>query len=115
MTPGASREHVKITVREGRFLWEDLGSTNGTLVNGAAMLNGELRPGDSLQIGDTVLRFEAEDTPAQAATPDTTLFKQTIVDQTGRGLGGRGRRQDGDTSSRFLQCHEGDRVELRDV
>jgi pSer/pThr/pTyr-binding forkhead associated (FHA) protein len=46
--------------REGRHFVEDMRSTNGTTLNGAA-LNGEaeLVDGDTIQIGDTVFRFEA--------------------------------------------------------
>ena len=56
----ASGLHVRVFSREGRFFVEDMNSTNGTLLNGAT-LNGEaeLMDGDSLQIGDTELRFEA--------------------------------------------------------
>ena len=56
----ASSIHVRLFQREGRNWIEDMKSTNGTLLNGAA-LNGEaeLVDGDTIQIGDTVFRFEA--------------------------------------------------------
>jgi len=55
----ASGIHARVFSREGRFVVEDMNSTNGTLLNGAT-LNGEaeLIDGDSVQIGDTELRFE---------------------------------------------------------
>jgi hypothetical protein len=56
----ASGIHARLFSREGRHLVEDMNSTNGTLLNGAE-LRGEadLVDGDTIQIGDTVFRFEA--------------------------------------------------------
>lgn len=56
----ASGIHARLFSREGRYFAEDMQSTNGTLLNGAT-LNGEaeLVDGDTIQIGDTVFRFEA--------------------------------------------------------
>jgi hypothetical protein len=56
----ASGIHARLFSREGRHFVEDMNSTNGTTLNGAA-LNGEaeLVDGDTIQIGDTVFRFEA--------------------------------------------------------
>jgi hypothetical protein len=56
----ASGIHVRLFSREGHHFVEDMKSTNGTLLNGSE-LNGEaeLVDGDTVQIGDTVFRFEA--------------------------------------------------------
>lgn len=56
----ASGIHARLFSREGRHFVEDMNSTNGTLLNGAT-LDGEaeLVDGDTVQIGDTVFRFEA--------------------------------------------------------
>ncbi len=56
----ASGVHARIFSRDGRYLIEDMGSTNGTLLNDAT-LNGEaeLIDGDAVRIGDTEFRFEA--------------------------------------------------------
>lgn len=67
---GASRRHMQIVDRGGDFHWKDLGSTNGTMVNGSRMLEGRLKAGDLLQIGDTVLRFEVEVLPDAVVSPD---------------------------------------------
>lgn len=89
----ASRRHVEITPRRGSFVWKDLGSTNGTVLNGARMLAGELRAGDRIQIGDTVILFcteETGETPDSAedfgtlAHGDRRLFTETILDEMGR-------------------------------
>ena len=56
-----SRRHARITLREGRYFLEDLGSTNGTFVNrGKRLLPGNLQPlqdGDEIIVGKTFLRF----------------------------------------------------------
>lgn len=75
----ASRRHIEVCARKDSFVWKDLGSTNGTLVNGARMLAGELKHGDRIQIGETVLRFEAEQAPEEPlAGDDATMFRETI-------------------------------------
>lgn len=60
--PRVSRRHARISKTEDRITIEDLGSTNGTFVNGSAI--GEpaaLSPGDVVEIGDTQLRVEIGD------------------------------------------------------
>jgi len=46
-----SRLHAAITLKGGRFFLEDLGSSNGTQVNGHRVKNAELRNGDILGVG----------------------------------------------------------------
>jgi len=46
-----SRHHAAFHVREGRLLVEDLGSTNGTYVNGKRVEEAALSPGDEVIIG----------------------------------------------------------------
>jgi FHA domain-containing protein/zinc ribbon protein len=56
-----SRRHARIIRRDGQFLVEDLGSTNGTYVNrGRRLLPGNpqsLADGDEIIVGKTFLRF----------------------------------------------------------
>jgi Protein of unknown function (DUF3662)/FHA domain len=55
-----SREHAKISPSSGGYIVTDLGSTNGTLVNGIR-INGQQRlaDGDIVSFGSTHVRFEA--------------------------------------------------------
>ncbi len=54
----ASNLHSKIYQAEGRYYVEDLGSTNGTYVNGRRIhYPTELRGGDRIKIGRTVMEF----------------------------------------------------------
>jgi DNA-binding CsgD family transcriptional regulator len=51
---GLSRVHARVTTEGGLFL-EDLGSTNGTYVNGNRIQKVGLREGDRIQFGPQVL------------------------------------------------------------
>ncbi len=52
----ASSLHARVFGRDGTVFVEDLGSTNGTYVNGARLTGPTvLRPGDQVQVGNTVL------------------------------------------------------------
>lgn len=56
-----SRRHARISLREGSYRIEDLGSTNGTFVNrGRRLAPGDsypLKDGDEIIVGKTFLRF----------------------------------------------------------
>jgi hypothetical protein len=55
----ASAKHARIEPRRDGVWIEDIGSTNGTFVNGARIDRPRrLTPGDVLRIGETDLRFE---------------------------------------------------------
>ena len=59
---GISRMHCGIAFSEGAYVLSDLGSTNGTRVNGDLADRVPLRPGDRIQIGPvTVLQFDFYD------------------------------------------------------
>jgi pSer/pThr/pTyr-binding forkhead associated (FHA) protein len=54
--PYASEFHLRLNAREGRLVLSDLGSTNGTYVNGRRVSTPvDLRRGDAVQIGKTVM------------------------------------------------------------
>ncbi len=54
-----SREHVEIVERNGMWLVRDLGSTNGTQVNGKSIKETLLADGDILRVAETELTFVA--------------------------------------------------------
>jgi pSer/pThr/pTyr-binding forkhead associated (FHA) protein len=54
-----SRRHAEIRPSAGGWVIVDLGSTNGTRVNGAPVTERKLDDGDTITVGDAVLRFEA--------------------------------------------------------
>ncbi len=47
-----SRRHAQLRFRDGRWILQDLGSTNGTTVNGARVTRCQLRAGDHLRLGE---------------------------------------------------------------
>jgi HD-GYP domain-containing protein (c-di-GMP phosphodiesterase class II) len=63
----ASRRHCTITAREEVCVVADLQSANGTFVNEKRIATVELRPGDKLRIGSTVI--ELVEATTQAAAP----------------------------------------------
>jgi len=53
--PEISRKHAKLTRQTGGYLLEDLGSTNGTYVNGQRLMGPHLlRPGELIVFGEQV-------------------------------------------------------------
>ena len=57
--PESSRRHCRISWQGGQYVIEDLGSTNGTFVNGVQITTPQmLNPGDSIGIGQTALVFQ---------------------------------------------------------
>jgi len=53
-----SRHHVKLTVTGESCRLEDMGSSNGTRVNGRTSTGIDLKDGDEIGIGECVFRFE---------------------------------------------------------
>ena len=55
----ASGSHAKLTRHGGLLYVEDLGSTNGTFVNGSKTVGATpVRNGDSVRVGSTTFRYE---------------------------------------------------------
>jgi predicted component of type VI protein secretion system len=68
-SPRVSRRHCCLTEVDGAVVVRDLGSTNGTLINGRRVGSGRLRPGDVLSIAN--LRYRMEQGQAgRASTAD---------------------------------------------
>lgn len=65
-----SRRHARL-YRHGDGWWiSDLGSANGTWVNGERVDEMSLSPGDRIEVGGTELLFVASGAPAPAAGPE---------------------------------------------
>ena len=52
-----SRKHAKITLSGGKITIEDLGSTNGTFVNGEKVKTSRLKEGDRILVGTSILKL----------------------------------------------------------
>ncbi len=56
-----SRQHAEIRPRGGSWVLTDLGSTNGSSLNGRRIVGPEvLKPGDEIELGTSVVTFELE-------------------------------------------------------
>jgi hypothetical protein len=51
-----SRKHARIELKDGAITIEDLGSTNGTFVNGERIVKAPLKEGDRVLIGSNILK-----------------------------------------------------------
>ena len=75
-----SGEHaVVITILNDSFL-EDIGSTNGTFVNGQAVKKHFLQNGDTIELGKYRLKY-VNDAPPPASAPD---FERTMILRPGQ-------------------------------
>jgi pSer/pThr/pTyr-binding forkhead associated (FHA) protein/tRNA A-37 threonylcarbamoyl transferase component Bud32 len=67
--PDVSRRHARVIRDGGRLMIEDLGSVNGTFVNGVRVRDPQvLKVGDSVRVGDTTLRLTEFGQPPPAAS-----------------------------------------------
>lgn len=65
--PKISRYHARIEPRDGAWVLSDLGSTNGTRLNGLRVVRCGIVPGDFIYLGDVVISVEE---PSITAAPD---------------------------------------------
>ena len=56
--PNVSRRHAQLRREGDGVVLVDLGSTNGTKVNGVLVRERHLNPGDAIMVGTTTMRFE---------------------------------------------------------
>ena len=66
-----SRSHARIECGEGGVTLIDLGSSNGTLVNGDRIDRAKISPGDVIQLGESILHFEGT---APLLDPEATIL-----------------------------------------
>lgn len=70
-----SGEHALLQFKDGGYVLEDLGSTNGIKVNGLTpMGTASLYDGDEIALGDAMLRFAEE--PSPGATPQPSEARE---------------------------------------
>src|SRR5262245_16336502 len=69
-----SRKHARITMQQDQIWIEDLGSTNGSFVNGEKIKRARLKEGDRVLIGTSILKAIA----GHAGPADTTDAKRDL-------------------------------------
>jgi hypothetical protein len=78
--PSVSRHHAEIRRRrDGSFQVIDLDSMNGILVNSKKVLDGDLRHGDVLEVGDVQMSFTVGE-HERFAGEDTVMMKTALPD-----------------------------------
>lgn len=79
---GVSRRHARIFLEADGYYLEDLGSSNGTRVNGNVVKKTRLAHGDSLALGAVVLSFLADEVGAEAVASQHTRIVAVDAEAT---------------------------------
>lgn len=76
---GISRHHVEIHYHRGKTILRDLGSTNGTYLNGQRVAESELQDGDRIQVSSsTIMKYAYQDKIENIFHEE--LYKMAVVD-----------------------------------
>jgi adenylate cyclase len=101
--PTISRRHAELTVGQDGVQVRDLGSSNGTCINGNRITQGRLNPNDSITFGKVLFqlkeqRASGQHTPAAVAVsipappvPGDTIVRQLMVSGGATGITSRNR------------------------
>lgn len=76
-----SRRHAEVMCQSGRFHIRDLGSANGTFVNGRKLAETVLQHGDTIRLGHTRLTFQLAQVETSASVSVTNV--QLVDDSAG--------------------------------
>jgi pSer/pThr/pTyr-binding forkhead associated (FHA) protein len=71
-----SRKHARIAMQGDQVFIEDLGSTNGTFVNGEKIKRARLKEGDRVLIGTSILKLIAADAAPESSTSTTDAKRE---------------------------------------
>jgi adenylate cyclase len=79
--PTISRRHAELTARADGVQIKDLGSSNGTFVNGAKITSGRIQAEDTVTFGRVMFHLKAPPAPiaAEAAPPAGMIVRQVPV------------------------------------
>ncbi len=75
---GISRQHCKLVNRGDAFVVQDLGSANGTFVNGKKIVEHYLNDGDEIFIGKYILKFSNDSQTKAAPQKDAAGVPDTL-------------------------------------
>ena len=78
----ASRTHAEIEFVDGEYVLRDLGSSNGTFVNGNRVTEHTLRIGDRVQIGKRLMLFRVSFRPFGPADNDVDIVQNANADSS---------------------------------
>jgi adenylate cyclase len=126
LDPTVSRRHAELTVEPSHVGLKDLGSSNGTFVNGSRVTDTTLVPGDRIVFGKILFELRdmspllVDDSTAEhkrrTARAGTTVIRQVPVPDADltleRALRASGVQQAVDDTTVVLPQHERDRLKL---
>lgn len=84
-----SRQHARLDVEEDRVILVDLGSRNGSFVDGLQVQQCRLKNGDRIQLGDVELEFEDERAADRARRSDYAAELKSLLAQAEGGAAGQ--------------------------
>ncbi len=73
-----SRVHFEVTTSTDAIAIRDLGSTNGTFVDGVRVRDADLVAGSIVRAGDSALRVDVDEAPAQLVISPRTSFGELV-------------------------------------
>jgi pSer/pThr/pTyr-binding forkhead associated (FHA) protein len=92
--PGVSRKHARIFSEANGYFVEDMGSSNGTKVNGAIIKKKQLADGDAISLGPVVFNFsglasidESTDAQVEQQVGSTRIVSANDVAKRTKGKG----------------------------
>lgn len=82
-----SRQHAEVHVRRDEAVLVDLASVNGSTIDGMSVVRQQLKPGDQIRLGQTLIEFQPETTfSSSTCKPPTTGTIENLNDETRRDL-----------------------------
>jgi len=76
-----SRKHAKISTGASRVTIQDLGSTNGTFVNGEKVKKARIKEGDRILIGTSILKLVAVEATGEKEKPYSEAEVRSMMEQ----------------------------------
>ena len=82
-TKDVSRQHCAVVVENEALVAKDLGSSNGTFVNGKRIAESKLKPGDRLRVGPVTFVVQVDGKPTDIK-PDDAVPPSLAEPSTGK-------------------------------
>ncbi len=79
-----SRRHCELDIEQEAIRLRDLGSQNGTFLNGKRIEETVINPGDYLQVGPVTFAFQVDGKPKNITLPDPSMIKPPLPIQSVR-------------------------------
>ncbi len=70
-----SRRHCELNIEQNRLKVRDLGSRNGTYINGQRVDQAEINAGDNIQIGPVTFGVQINSEPEELSSPDSVILQ----------------------------------------